>query len=29
VMVENAHHFFQEDGAPQLAQIVINAINAG
>jgi haloalkane dehalogenase len=29
VMVENAHHFFQEDGAPQLAQIVIDAINAG
>ena len=26
VTVENAHHFFQEDAAPQLAQIVIDAI---
>ena len=25
--VENAHHFFQEDAAPQLAQIVIDAID--
>lgn len=25
--VENAHHFFQEDGAPQLAQIVIDAVS--
>ena len=24
--VENAHHFFQEDAAPQLAQIIIDAI---
>jgi len=29
VTVENAHHFFQEDGAPQLAQIIIDAIAAG
>lgn len=29
VLVENAHHFFQEDGAPQLAQIVLDAIAAG
>jgi len=28
VTVENAHHFFQEDGAPQLAQIVIDAVSA-
>ena len=27
--VTNAHHFFQEDGAPQLAQIIIDAIAAG
>jgi haloalkane dehalogenase len=27
--VTNAHHFFQEDGAPQLAQIVIDTIDAG
>ena len=27
--VENAHHFFQEDGAPQLAQIVLEAIGRG
>ena len=26
VTVENAHHFFQEDAAPQLAQIVIDAV---
>jgi haloalkane dehalogenase len=26
--VENAHHFFQEDGAPQIAQIIIDAIGA-
>lgn len=26
VIVENAHHFFQEDGAPQLAQIIIDAV---
>ena len=25
----NAHHFFQEDGAPQIAQILIDAIGAG
>ena len=25
--VEGAHHFFQEDGAPQLAQIIIDAVN--
>lgn len=25
--VENAHHFFQEDGAPQLAQVVIDAVS--
>lgn len=29
VTVENAHHFFQEDAAPQLAQIIIDAIAAG
>ena len=29
VMVKNAHHFFQEDGAPQLAQIVLDAIARG
>lgn len=28
VTVENAHHFFQEDGAPQLAHIVIDAVSA-
>jgi haloalkane dehalogenase len=27
--IENAHHFFQEDAAPQLAQIVIDAVAAG
>ena len=27
VTVENAHHFFQEDGAPQLAQILIDAVS--
>ncbi len=27
--VENAHHFFQEDGASQLAQIVVNAVARG
>lgn len=27
VTVERAHHFFQEDAAPQLAQIVIDAVN--
>ncbi len=26
VTVENAHHFFQEDAAPQLAQIVVDAV---
>ena len=29
VTVENAHHFFQEDRAPQLAQIIIDAIARG
>jgi haloalkane dehalogenase len=29
VTVENAHHFFQEDAAPQLAQIVLDAVEAG
>lgn len=24
--IENAHHFFQEDGAPQLAQVIIDAV---
>lgn len=28
VTVENAHHFFQEDAAPRLAQIVLDAIVA-
>ncbi len=28
VTVENAHHFFQEDGSAQLAQIVIDAVAA-
>ncbi len=28
VTIKNAHHFFQEDAAPQLAQIVIDAIAA-
>jgi haloalkane dehalogenase len=28
VTVTNAHHFFQEDAAPQLAQVVIDAIAA-
>lgn len=28
VTIENAHHFFQEDAAPQLAQIVIDAVGA-
>jgi haloalkane dehalogenase len=28
VTVEHAHHFFQEDAAPQLAQIVIDAVAA-
>ncbi|MEL6893284.1 MAG: haloalkane dehalogenase, partial [Actinomycetota bacterium] len=27
--VEGAHHFFQEDAAPQLAQIVIDAVARG
>ena len=27
VTVENAHHFFQEDAAPQLAQIVVDAVH--
>lgn len=27
--VENAHHFFQEDAAPQLAQIVLDVIGRG
>lgn len=27
--VANAHHFFQEDAAPQLAQIIIDAVAAG
>ena len=26
--VENAHHFFQEDAAPQLAQIIVDAVRA-
>lgn len=26
VTIENAHHFFQEDGAPQLAQVIIDAV---
>jgi haloalkane dehalogenase len=29
VTVENAHHFFQEDAAPQLARIVIDAVGRG
>ena len=29
VTVANAHHFFQEDAAPQLAQIIIDALAAG
>jgi haloalkane dehalogenase len=29
VTVADAHHFFQEDAAPQLAQIIIDAIAAG
>ena len=29
VTVANAHHFFQEDASPQLAQILIDAIAAG
>lgn len=28
VTVEDAHHFFQEDAAPQLAQIIIDAVGA-
>jgi len=28
VTVENAHHFFQEDAAPQLAQVIIDAAGA-
>lgn len=28
VTIENAHHFFQEDAAPQLAQIIIDAVAA-
>jgi haloalkane dehalogenase len=27
--VTNAHHFFQEDGAPQIAQILIDAVRGG
>jgi haloalkane dehalogenase len=27
--VANAHHFFQEDAAPQLARIIIDAVAAG
>ena len=27
--VTNAHHFFQEDGAPQIAQIIIDAVGGG
>ena len=27
--VTNAHHFFQEDGAPQIAQILIDAVSGG
>ncbi len=27
--VTDAHHFFQEDGAPQISQIVLDAIGAG
>lgn len=26
VTVENAHHFFQEDGAPQLVQVIVDAV---
>ncbi len=29
VTVEGAHHFFQEDASPQLAQIVIDAVGRG
>lgn len=29
VTVEHAHHFFQEDGAPQLARIILDAIARG
>jgi haloalkane dehalogenase len=29
VTIEQAHHFFQEDGAAQLAQVIIDAIAAG
>ncbi|MFK8025381.1 MAG: haloalkane dehalogenase [Ilumatobacter sp.] len=29
VTVENAHHFFQEDAAPELAQIILDAIARG
>jgi haloalkane dehalogenase len=29
VTVDNAHHFFQEDAAPQLVQIILDAIEAG
>ncbi len=29
VTVQNAHHFFQEDAAPQLAQIIIDAVTIG
>ncbi|MGH1492493.1 MAG: haloalkane dehalogenase [Acidimicrobiales bacterium] len=29
VTVANAHHFFQEDAAPQLAQLVIDAVGKG
>lgn len=28
VTIENAHHFFQEDDAPQLAQIILDAVSA-
>lgn len=29
VTIENAHHFFQEDAAPELARIVIDAVAGG
>ena len=27
--VENAHHFFQEDAAPELARIIVDAVAVG
>ncbi len=29
VTIEGAHHFFQEDAGPQLAQLVIDAVHRG